>query len=166
MPRSTTATKDDIQSYQRMTFEDKVAISGECGVKCDNNISCKNPNMLFARYCIQHKYYSNKKCSKDRCTKFRRKPSLYCAAHGGSNLAQAQKKCDGCKKEMQFNRGRLCAECVKNLTCKHCHVNPAIKRRGGVCPTCPLPYKYACKQLFCKKYRRSNGFCIKHSKKS
>ena len=165
MPRSTTATEEDIKTYHRMTFEDKVTFSGYCGLKCNNNTMCKNPKMLFASYCSQHKYYSNAKCSKGGCPKFRRKPSPYCAAHGGSKLAKAQTKCDGCKKEIRFNRGRLCAECVKTLTCKRCHLNPAIKRRGGVCSTCPLPYKYTCKELSCQNHRRTNGFCVQHTKK-
>lgn len=159
-------------NFLQLSFEDKVAVVGECGVRLGRGgKKCRKANRLRAKLCDEHALHFSTQCVVGGCRKRSRTgKGGYCYRHGkarGVTVKGPKKRlcAGGCGKLITK---RKCAECTANTPCKKCGNHGAKVTRGGVCKKCPLPARLKCVDPVCGRPRKNGtkGLCVACAKKA
>lgn len=150
----------DDYEWAALTESERISIAGRCPRK-----GCKKANRIEAKFCREHRFSKNLKCNHHDCHKYRISLSKFCGKHSKQLTVKRILKCERCGNPRSTSKHRMCALCVRtNLKCRFCKKNPAVKWRGHVCSTCPLPYELKCKEYGCQHRMLSKklGVCSNH----
>lgn len=151
---------DDFE-WVSLSEAERISIAGRCPRK-----GCKKANRIDAKFCREHRFSKNLKCNNRNCHKYRTSGSKHCGEHRKeTTTVKRVLKCERCGKPRTTGKHHLCSLCVRtHLKCRFCKVNPAVKWRGFVCSTCPLPYELKCKEYGCPNRMLSKklGVCSNH----
>jgi hypothetical protein len=154
----------DELEWLSLSESERISIAGRCPRR-----HCRNANRIDAKYCREHRFSKNLKCTKMICPKYRTALSKYCREHTNTSktttINKIPLKCERCGNSRTTGRYHMCSSCIRNiLKCRFCKINPAVKWRGYVCTSCPLPYKLKCKTDGCQKRMLSKklGVCSYH----